>query len=75
MIAFQVALGDFPDPADPGTADWNPLYGDLNIEKIDILIDSAPGGATASLPNRRRGLPALGRLGLRHHHGRLVQGR
>jgi hypothetical protein len=52
MIAFQVEIGDFPDPTDPGTADWNPLYADLNIEKIDILIDSQPGGSTASLPNR-----------------------
>ena len=52
MIAFQVKIGDFPDPADPGTADWSPQYADMNIEKIDILIDSAPGGATASLPNR-----------------------
>ncbi len=53
MIAFQVALGDFPDPADPSTADWNPLYAELNIQKIDILIDSAPGGAIATLPNRQ----------------------
>ncbi len=53
MIAFQVALVDFPDPDDPGTADWNPLYGQLNIEKIDILIDSGRGGATASLPYRQ----------------------
>ncbi len=53
MIAFQVSLGDFPDPADPSTADWNPLYAELNIQKIDILIDSAPGGATATLPNRQ----------------------
>lgn len=52
MIAFQVALGDLPNPSDPGMADWNPPYGELNIEKIDILIDSGPGGATASLPNR-----------------------
>lgn len=52
MIAFQVALADFPDPNDPGMADWSPLYAELNIEKIDILIDSGPGGATASLPNR-----------------------
>jgi hypothetical protein len=53
MIAFQVGLGDFPDPADPQTADWNPLYAEINIQKIDILIDSAPGGATATLPNRQ----------------------
>jgi len=53
MIAFEVGLGDFPDPAEPHTADWNPPYGDLNITKIDIMIDSAPGGATRSLPNRR----------------------
>ena len=52
MIAFQVALADFPDPNDPGMADWSPLYAELNIEKIDILIDSGPGGATASLPAR-----------------------
>lgn len=52
MIAFQVAIGDLPNPADPGMADWNPLYGELNIEKIDILIDNGPGGATTSLPNR-----------------------
>jgi hypothetical protein len=53
MIAFEVGLGDFPDPAEPHTADWSPLYGDLNITKIDIMIDSAPGGATRGLPNRR----------------------
>ncbi|MDX2474532.1 MAG: glucodextranase DOMON-like domain-containing protein [Candidatus Krumholzibacteria bacterium] len=53
MIAFQVKLGDFPDPNDPGTANWSPLYADLNIEKIDILIDSGPGGSTATLPNRQ----------------------
>ncbi len=53
MIAFEVGLGDFPDPSEPHTADWNPLYGDLNITKIDIMIDSAPGGATRGLPNRR----------------------
>ena len=53
MIAFEIAMGDFPDPADPGTADWSPLYADMNIQKVDILIDSAPGGATASLPNRQ----------------------
>jgi len=53
MIAFQVAMVDFPDPNDPGTADWGPLYADLNITKIDILIDNAPGGATASLPWRQ----------------------
>jgi hypothetical protein len=52
MIAFQVGIRDFPDPNDPGMADWSPLYAELNIEKIDILIDTGPGGATASLPNR-----------------------
>ena len=55
MVAFQVTIGDLPDPKDPGRADWNPLYADLNVEKIDILIDSKPGGATASLPNRIAG--------------------
>ncbi len=53
MIAFAVHMVDFPDPADPETADWNPYYGELNIEKIDIMIDSGPGGATRGLPNRR----------------------
>ncbi len=53
MLAFQVKVGDFPDPADEGTADWNPLYADINIQKLDILIDSAPGGATATLPSRQ----------------------
>jgi len=53
MIAFQVNLGDFPDPDDPGTANWSPLYADLNITKIDILIDNAPGGATNTLPWRQ----------------------
>ncbi len=53
MIAFEVTVGDFPDPADPHTADWNPPYGDLNIQKIDIMIDTGPGGATRGLPNRR----------------------
>ena len=53
MIAFQVSMVDFPDPADPGTANWSPLYADLNITKIDILIDNAPGGATSSLPWRQ----------------------
>jgi hypothetical protein len=52
MIAFQVSLAEFTDPTEPGAANWNPLYAKLNIEKIDILIDSGPGGATASLPNR-----------------------
>ncbi len=53
MIAFQVRIVDFPDPNDPGTANWSPLYADLNIEKIDILIDTGPGGSTATLPNRQ----------------------
>jgi len=52
MIAFQVSLAEFTDPTEPGAANWNPLYADLNIEKIDILIDSGPGGATSTLPNR-----------------------
>jgi len=53
MLAFEVGVGDFPNPADPGMADWNPTYGEMNIQKLDILIDSARGGATAGLPNRR----------------------
>jgi len=57
-IAFTVEMDSFPDPNVPGNANWNPLYGDLNIEKIDILIDSGPGGATASLPWRQAGYQA-----------------
>jgi hypothetical protein len=53
VIAFEVKVGDFPDPSDPETADWNPPYGDLNTQKIDILIDTGVGGATSGLPNRR----------------------
>ncbi len=53
MIAFEVSVGDFPDPDDPSTADWNPPYGDLNIQKIDIMIDNGPGGSTRGLPSRR----------------------
>ncbi|MCB1183204.1 hypothetical protein KDM41_07210 [bacterium] len=56
MIAFQVKVGDFPDPADPGTADWGAPYADMNIAKIDILIDSDPGGTTATLPSRQAGM-------------------
>jgi len=57
-IAFIVEMANFPDPSVPGHANWNPPYGDLNIEKIDILIDSALGGATASLPWRQAGYQA-----------------
>ncbi len=52
-IAFQVRMGNFPNPADEGTADWNPLYADINIQKIDIYIDAFKGGATEGLPNRQ----------------------
>ncbi|MBT3316506.1 hypothetical protein HN388_00845, partial [bacterium] len=58
MVAFQVSIGDLPDPADSHTADWNPPYGELNIQKIDILIDTGAGGATSSLPNRRASFQA-----------------
>ena len=53
MIAFEVSVGDFPDPDEAHTADWNPPYGDLNIQKIDIMIDTGAGGSTRGLPNRR----------------------
>jgi len=53
VLAFEVKVGDFPDPSDPETADWNPPYADLNTQKIDILIDTGVGGATSGLPNRR----------------------
>ena len=39
-IAFIVEMANFPDPSVPGHANWNPIYADLNIEKIDILISS-----------------------------------
>ncbi|MBD3425208.1 MAG: hypothetical protein GF417_12295 [Candidatus Latescibacteria bacterium] len=52
-FAFEVTTGSVPDPADEGTADWNPLYADINIHKIDIYIDAFKGGATEGLPNRQ----------------------
>jgi hypothetical protein len=52
-LAFQVNMGNFPNPADEGTADWNPLYADINIQKVDIYIDAFRGGATEGLPNRQ----------------------
>ena len=52
-IAFEVELGRHPDPADEGTADWNPYYANINIQKIDIMIDAFKGGATEGLPNRQ----------------------
>ncbi len=55
VIAFAVGIRDFPDPNAPGTADWNPPYAELNVEKIDIMIDSGPGGATRGLPYRQAG--------------------
>lgn len=52
MIAFRVGIVDFPNPSDPGRANWNPQNANINIQKIDILIDSGPGGATSGLPDR-----------------------
>lgn len=52
-LAFQVRIGDVPDPADEGTADWNPLYADINTQKVDVYIDAFKGGATEGLPNRQ----------------------
>ncbi len=52
-FAFEVTCGNVPDPADEGTADWNPLYADINIHKVDIYIDAFKGGATEGLPNRQ----------------------
>ncbi|HSG27109.1 MAG TPA: glucodextranase DOMON-like domain-containing protein, partial [Candidatus Krumholzibacterium sp.] len=52
-FAFQVKIGNLADPADEGTADWNPLYADINIQKVDIYIDAFKGGATEGLPNRQ----------------------
>ncbi|MDD3642719.1 MAG: glucodextranase DOMON-like domain-containing protein [Candidatus Krumholzibacteria bacterium] len=52
-IAFEVKIGRHPDPADEGTADWNPFYAGINIQKIDIMIDAFKGGATEGLPNRQ----------------------
>jgi hypothetical protein len=51
-IAFVVSAGAVPDPAEPGAADWNPDYADINIHKVDIYIDAFDGGATEGLPYR-----------------------
>ena len=52
-LAFRVTVGNHPDPADEGTADWNPTFADINIQKVDIYIDAFKGGATEGLPNRQ----------------------
>jgi hypothetical protein len=52
-IAFVVTVGDLPDPAEPGAADWNPNFADLNIQKVDIHIDAFGGGIYAGLPFRQ----------------------
>ncbi len=52
-IAFVVTAGDVPDPAEPGAADWSPLYGDINIQKVDIYIDASEGGIYVGLPHRQ----------------------
>ncbi len=52
-LAFEVKMGQVPDPALEGNANWNPPYADINIQKIDIMIDAFKGGATEGLPNRQ----------------------
>ncbi len=52
-LAFEVRMGQVPDPALEGNASWNPPYADINIQKIDIMIDAFKGGATEGLPNRQ----------------------
>lgn len=52
-LAFEVKLGQVPDPSLEGNANWNPPYADINIQKIDIMIDAFKGGATEGLPNRQ----------------------
>jgi len=52
-LAFQVRIGKLPSPAEPGAANWNPLYASINIQKVDIYIDAFKGGATDGLPNRQ----------------------
>ncbi len=52
-LAFEVTMGLLPDPSIEGNANWNPPYADINIQKIDIMIDAFKGGATRTLPNRQ----------------------
>jgi hypothetical protein len=52
-LAFEVKMGQVPDPSLEGNANWNPPYADINIQKIDIMIDAFKGGATEGLPNRQ----------------------
>jgi hypothetical protein len=52
-LAFQVRIGKHPSPDEAGAADWNPLYAEINIQKIDVYIDAFKGGATEGLPNRQ----------------------
>ena len=73
--SFVDSAGDVPDPAEPGAADWDPLYADINIQKVDIYIDAFDGGIYGGLPGRPERFRRVGRLGLRLGDGRLVQGR
>ena len=57
-LAFIVTTGDVPDPAEPGAADWNPLYADINLQKVDIYIDAAEGGIYGGLPYRQNDFAA-----------------
>jgi hypothetical protein len=57
-IAFKVSLAEFPGVGEAGYVDWSSMYGELGIQKIDILIDARAGGSTASLPNRFAGYAA-----------------
>ena len=52
-LAFEVKIGQLPDPNLEGNANWNPPYAEINIQKIDIMIDAFKGGATEGLPNRQ----------------------
>ena len=74
-LAFEVKMGQVPDPSIEGNANWNPPYADINIQKIDIMIDAFKGGATRGPSKQTERFRQLGRLGLRGRDGRLVQGR
>jgi hypothetical protein len=64
QVVFRVHIVELASPQEyDGAADWNAIYpkeenctdparADLNLQKVDIYIDSDPGGAESGLTNR-----------------------
>lgn len=50
QIEFDIELGNLP-PSE--IVDWAPYYPPVNLQKLDIYIDTHSGGSSQGLPNRR----------------------